>query len=211
MRRNLFVAIVFIVAVLLFGKSSVFAAADCVLATGAPLSCNDSSHTIRCPVRRSEGGTGMLYCCATQKDCDNEKTAITSLPTTAPSSTVSTVCQYVSNDAQNPERKSCEDCVINKNGTWTALGCIETDLGAFFSKLLTLSIGIAGGIAFLLILFGGFQILISAGNPEQMNAGREIITSAIAGLLLIIFSVFLLRLVGYDILRIPGFLKPSGL
>jgi len=31
------------------------------------------------------------------------------------------------------------------------------------------------------------------------------ITSAIAGLLLIIFSVFILRLIGYDILKIPGF------
>jgi Co/Zn/Cd efflux system component len=66
--------------------------------------------------------------------------------------------------------------------------------------------GLAGGIAFLLILFGGFQIMVSAGNPEQMNAGKEMVTSAIAGLLLIIFSVFLLRLIGYNILRIPGFL-----
>ena len=65
--------------------------------------------------------------------------------------------------------------------------------------------GLAGGIAFLLILFGGFQILTSAGNPEKLNEGRELVSSAVAGLLLIIFSVFLLRLIGYDILRIPGF------
>ncbi len=75
----------------------------------------------------------------------------------------------------------------------------------FVSKLVGITVGIAGGIAFLLILFGGFQILTSAGNPEQLNAGRELISSAVAGLLLIIFSIFLLRLIGYNILGIPGF------
>jgi len=66
---------------------------------------------------------------------------------------------------------------------------------------------IAGGIAFLLIIFGGFQIILSGGNPDRVKAGKEMITAALGGLLLIIFSVFILRLVGYDILRLPGFNK----
>ncbi len=89
---------------------------------------------------------------------------------------------------------------------WTAIGCIPTDAGGLFGKFFTLGIGIAGGIAFLLILFGGFQILTSAGNPEQLTAGRELIGSAVAGLLMIIFSVFLLKLIGLNILGLPGFL-----
>ena len=87
----------------------------------------------------------------------------------------------------------------------TALGCIPTEPGALFGKFFSFGIGIAGGIAFLLILFGGFQILVSAGNPEQMAAGKELVSSAIAGLLLVIFSVFLLRIIGVDILGIPNF------
>lgn len=87
----------------------------------------------------------------------------------------------------------------------TALGCIPTEPGALFGKFFSFGIGIAGGIAFLLILFGGFQILVSAGNPEQMAAGKELVSSAIAGLLLIIFSVFLLRVIGVTILGIPNF------
>jgi len=83
----------------------------------------------------------------------------------------------------------------------------DTDLALSVQKILTYSMGIGGIIAFLLIVFGGFQIILSAGNPEKIKAGKEIITSAIAGLLLIIFSVFILRLIGYDILKIPGF-KP---
>jgi hypothetical protein len=93
------------------------------------------------------------------------------------------------------------------NGTaaWTALGCIQTDPTQFIGEILRIGIGIGGGIAFLLILFGGFQVLTSAGNPEHLNAGKELITSAITGLLIIIFSLFILRLIGFKIFAIPGF------
>jgi len=88
---------------------------------------------------------------------------------------------------------------------WTAFGCLETDSGQFINTLLKTGSGIAGGIAFLLIIVGGFQIVMSAGNPEKLNAGKELVTSAIVGLLFIIFSIFLLRFIGVDILAIPGF------
>lgn len=110
------------------------------------------------------------------------------------------VCDYASGQGKT----DCQTCA-DKCGVWTGLGCIVATPQGIFETVFPIFIGIAGGIAFLLILFGGFQIMVSAGNPEQLNAGRELITSAIAGLLLIIFSVFLLRLIGYDILRIPGF------
>lgn len=87
----------------------------------------------------------------------------------------------------------------------TAIGCIPTEFGGLLATFFNLGAGIGGGIAFLLILFGGFQILTSAGNPEQLNAGRELVVSAISGLLMIIFSVFLLRVIGVDILGLPGF------
>lgn len=87
----------------------------------------------------------------------------------------------------------------------TAIGCIpitsETGFLAFF---VTWAIGIAGGIAFLLIVYAGFQIMTSTGNPDRLKAGRELMTSAVAGLLMLIFSVFILRVVGVDILGIPG-------
>ena len=91
-------------------------------------------------------------------------------------------------------------------GINTAIGCINAqDASGFVAELFKLGIGVAGGIAMLLILFGGFQILTSAGNPERLNAGRELIGSAIAGLLMILFSTFLLKVIGVDILCIPGF------
>ena len=62
-----------------------------------------------------------------------------------------------------------------------------------------------GGIAFLLCVWGGLTIMLAGGNPEKINEGKEIIGSAITGLLFIIFSVFLLRLIGVNILKIPDF------
>ena len=76
------------------------------------------------------------------------------------------------------------------------------------NKFLPIAMGLGGVIAFILIIFGGFQIILSAGNPDKVKAGQEMITSAIAGLLLIIFSVFILRLIGHDILDIPDFGRP---
>jgi hypothetical protein len=114
---------------------------------------------------------------------------------------IESICGYAGD-----KQAECAACATGSEGVWTAIGCIPTSPGALFTKIFSFGLGIAGGIAFLLILFGGFQILISAGNPEQLNEGRELVSSAIAGLLLIIFSVFLLRLIGYDILRIPGFI-----
>lgn len=88
----------------------------------------------------------------------------------------------------------------------TAVGCIPIGGGQeFISFILRWAIGIAGGIAFLLILFAGFQIVTSSGDPKRLQAGRELLTAAIAGLMLLILSVFILRLIGYDLLGLPGF------
>ncbi len=90
----------------------------------------------------------------------------------------------------------------------TAVGEIPTcNLNAFAAWFMGWAVGIGGGIAFLLILMGGFRIMSSGGNPDQIKAGKEQLTSAITGLLFIIFSVFLLQLIGVEILRLPGFGK----
>ena len=44
--------------------------------------------------------------------------------------------------------------------------------------------------------------MTSAGNPDKLRAGQELLTSAVSGLILLIFSVFILRTIGIDILGI---------
>lgn len=87
----------------------------------------------------------------------------------------------------------------------TAIGCIHTSPAEFVKDFLKFIIGIGGGLAFLMMLLGAFQMLTSAGNPETLAAGRDRLQSAIIGLLFIIFAVLLLQIIGFDILKIPGF------
>ncbi|MBI2029265.1 hypothetical protein HYT02_02535 [Candidatus Gottesmanbacteria bacterium] len=116
------------------------------------------------------------------------------------------------NAIKDPDEKSkCTTCIGNNEdnssaqGVWTGIGCIETGISQFISRFFSIGLGLAGGIALLFFIYGGFLVLTSQGNAEQVQQGREIITSAIAGLLLIIFSVFILRLISIDILKLPGF------
>lgn len=90
-------------------------------------------------------------------------------------------------------------------GIETAVGCIPSDPNGFVAALLRIILGIAGGVAVLLIIFSGYRMATSAGNPEQVQGARETITAAIVGLLFIIFSLVILEVIGVDILRIPGF------
>ena len=90
-------------------------------------------------------------------------------------------------------------------GVNTGLGCIPTQPQDLVKWILKYAILMGGGIAFLLSVFGGVSIILAGGNPEKINSGKEIIGSALTGLLFIIFSVFLLRFIGLDILQLPGF------
>lgn len=95
-----------------------------------------------------------------------------------------------------------------QNKTWTPIGCIDFDVaspGGFVNTLLRFVIGIAGGLAFLGFLWGGFQMVTSSGDPGRLTSGRSMILASLGALLLIIFSTFLLRFIGFDILRLPGF------
>lgn len=99
------------------------------------------------------------------------------------------------------------ECTVNgTKGINTALGCISYDAtsGGFIKSLLTIAIGLGGGVALLLILYGVFIVTTSAGIPEKLKSGNEIITSAVAGLLFIIMAIFLMNLIGIKILALPG-------
>jgi len=93
------------------------------------------------------------------------------------------------------------------NGINTAIGCLPV-LGStneFLSSLLSWAVGVGSGVAFLLMLYAGFMIMTASGNPERIKAGQELMTSAVAGLILLIFSIFILRFIGVDILGLDAF------
>lgn len=88
----------------------------------------------------------------------------------------------------------------------TAIGCIPTQKEGFAKFFLGYLLGIGGLVAFFLILYAGFQILTSKGNPEKIEGAKQLLTAALAGAFFIIFSAVILQLMNVDILgNLPGF------
>jgi len=90
----------------------------------------------------------------------------------------------------------------------TAIGNIPTDPIGFIERLFSIVLTLAGVAALGLLIYGGYNYMISRGDPEKIKGARETITSAIIGLLFIIFSLVILQVIAGDILRIPGFTTP---
>ena len=125
----------------------------------------------------------------------------------APLSAFATMCErQLSSPSEQAEQKSCKECANTEAGVWTALGCFNGNLSEFITKnIMNTGIGIAGGISLLCIMLAAFQMQTSAGNAEKVKKAQELMTNCITGLMVIIFSVFILKIIGVDILKIPGF------
>lgn len=106
-----------------------------------------------------------------------------------------------------PRWQECMNCMNTPRRYWTVFGCLSTDpsAGPFTQSLLKIVFGVAGGAAFLSFLAGSVLVLTSSGNSEMVQTGKEIITSSLIGIGLVILSVFLMRVVGVTIFQIPGF------
>ncbi len=113
--------------------------------------------------------------------------------------------EFCQRQNQVSDRNACLACA-NDGGVYSGIGCIKTDIRKFIEEtVFGLGIGLAGGFSLLCIIYAAFMMQSSQGNPEKLKKAQEMITSCIMGLMLIIFSVFVLRLIGVNILRIPGF------
>lgn len=91
------------------------------------------------------------------------------------------------------------------NEVETGVGCVPTDAPGLAAFLVKLIVGIAGGVALLLLIIGGAQFIASSGDPDSLDEAKEKITAAVSGILLIIFSLVVLKVIGVDILGLPGF------
>ena len=134
-------------------------------------------------------------------------------PTGVPTCDACGWCNKDINLTPPPNWADCHKCLIDpatgpRDRTYyTVLGCFSTDPsgGPFVRSVLSIIFGMAGGTAFLMVLWGSAMVLTSSGDPVRLQSGKETIISSVAGILLILFSTFLLSVIGVDILKIPGF------
>lgn len=133
-----------------------------------------------------------------------------SITTKSPKS-METLCQQYltgSTTADKASLNSCLRCSRKGNGNeffWSGIGCLPLNLTAFINNYLYVyGIGLAGTIMFFCILLNAYRIQFSQGNAETIKKATDNLKSCLFGLLLIIFAVFIIRVIGVDILRIPG-------
>lgn len=69
--------------------------------------------------------------------------------------------------------------------------------GGIVSRILLFSFPIAGLILFVMSVWGGFEILAGAHNKKSMDAGRQRVTAAIVGFLLLFSSYWIAQIVEY--------------
>lgn len=70
-------------------------------------------------------------------------------------------------------------------------GCIATFAGAAIKALA----GLFGALFFGLILWGGFQYLLSQGDKAKVTKARETIVNAVVGLLIVVISYSIVNFV----------------
>lgn len=95
-------------------------------------------------------------------------------------------------------------CQENK-GVMTAIGCVPTSPNALIQALLQFLVVISGAITLLLMASSAIQMMIQGSDAKSLQAAQQRFVGAASGLLFIIFSVFILKVIGVDILQLPGF------
>ncbi len=70
----------------------------------------------------------------------------------------------------------------------------QPTIGSFISALLPYLFAIAGLLLLLYLIWGGFSLMTSGGDPKQMDQAKGKITNAIVGFLLLFVSYWLVQI-----------------
>lgn len=88
-------------------------------------------------------------------------------------------------DSNGQEVCSLENPIgVGKSGT--------TEVTSIISLVIKTALGIIGGLTLLMLVWGGFQWLTSAGNSEKVKSGTDTMIWAVIGVVLVFSSYLLL-------------------
>lgn len=87
----------------------------------------------------------------------------------------------------------------------TELGCLPEDPVKFSADVYNWGLGLVGGVGLIAIIYGGYLIIVSKGDPLTLNKGKAYILYAILGIVMAVSGFALYQIAAVDILKIPGF------
>jgi hypothetical protein len=68
------------------------------------------------------------------------------------------------------------------------------DLEIIYGRIVTVVIGLAGLVFFLMLIVGGFKFITAGGEAPKVESARKTLTVAVAGLVLIALALLIMRL-----------------
>ncbi|MEO8065893.1 MAG: pilin [Candidatus Doudnabacteria bacterium] len=71
----------------------------------------------------------------------------------------------------------------------------QSSASGLILQVINIALGVAGLVAVLFLLIGGFRYITSAGNEETAEQARKIIVNAIIGVVVIILSFVIVRVI----------------
>ncbi|HYC79935.1 MAG TPA: hypothetical protein VEC17_02820 [Candidatus Binatia bacterium] len=72
----------------------------------------------------------------------------------------------------------------------------ESTLTGFILRVINIALALAGLIAVLFLIIGGFRYITAGGNDEAAGSAKKIILNAVIGIIVVILSFVVVRVVG---------------
>lgn len=88
-----------------------------------------------------------------------------------------------------PWQEIVPECDISSGAP--TIKCLE----AVFANIVSVSVTLAGITLFIMLIIGSFRYLISGGDPKATETAQKTITYAFWGIILLISSYLILRLI----------------
>lgn len=75
----------------------------------------------------------------------------------------------------------------------------DDPVGPYIQKIVGIAAPIAVIACFILLVYGGYLLSSSSGNPDKIQEAKSIMTNAVIGLLVVLLSVVILLIIGNTI------------
>lgn len=79
----------------------------------------------------------------------------------------------------------------------------ETKIGDLIVGVLQILLLLAGSIAVIFLVIGGYQYVMSRGNEEAAEKAKKTISSAVIGLIVIVLSFVIISIIAAVLLKAP--------
>ena len=89
-----------------------------------------------------------------------------------------------------------QGCLVD--GNVATLSCIP----AIFVNIISALFIFVGLVCLIIIIFSGYKYINSGGDPKRLESARNTLSHAILGLLLVLFSFFIINIISY-ITQVP--------